>query len=350
MIRALLLVGRPEDEAVVTALVVELRQRFAQVDILAGERELPRDFAVGGLPVHRDASFLEGWLTGPGRKIFIDPVGPGAGNRYGSQVAQIMFRCGLPVMNLEGAATLSAADAATLNAVRAERYARRLPAATPQSPTSPDGRILAPDLGYERYVRLMGLATEIARDLPDGYTLLDIGGEDAALERFVPGARYEAYSGFITRATPAPMADAAIDVVVAADVLEHVDQAERGFFLRELLRVARRRVVFSFPQPAAAPHEAFLLTQLPGHRWLEEHRDCGLPDPDAVDAALRDAGATWRVVPNHNLVSWVYSVLFDHQPMDEEARAETNLFLQVENFPRENAGECYRLIYVVEKD
>ncbi|MBK9472164.1 MAG: class I SAM-dependent methyltransferase [bacterium] len=350
MIRVLLLLGRPQDEAVVTALVAELRLRCAQVDILPGDRELPDDYTVAGLPVRRDASFLEAWLTGPGRKIFIDPIGPGAGNRFGSQVAQLMFRFGLPVMNLEGLSTLSTEDAASLNAARAERYAKRLPTTAERPETAPDGRPLAADLGYERYVRLMGLAGEITRDLADGYSLLDIGGEDAALQRFVPGARYEAYSGFITRATPAPQPDGAYDVVVAADVLEHVDPAERPFFLQELLRVARRRVVFSFPQPAAATHEAFLLTMLPGHRWLEEHRDCGLPDPVIVDAALAGAGASWRVVPNHSLASWSYAVLFDHQPMDEQARVDTNLFLQLENFPRENVGECYRLIYVVDKE
>lgn len=350
MIRALLLLGRPADEAVVTALVAELCQRRAVVDIVAGERDLPAGYTVAGQPVHRDASFLEPWLTGPGRRIFIDPVGPGPGNRFGGQLAQFMFRYGLPVMNLEGVGTLSVEDVAALNAVRAERYARRRDGGGDRPDTAPDGRMLAADLGYERYVRLMGLTEQIGRDLPDGYSLLDVGGEDAALRRFVPEARYEAYSGLITPAAPAPQADASHDVVVAADVLEHVPAAERGFFLRELLRVARRRVVFSFPQPSAAPHEALLLDLLPGHRWLEEHRDCGLPDPAAVEAVLAGAGARWRVVPNHTLASWVYAVFFDHQPLDEQARAEMNLFLQRENYPREGVGECYRLIYVVDRD
>jgi hypothetical protein len=349
MIRALLLLGRTEDEAVMVQLIHELRRRLVQVDVLPGDREAPAGLDGGGVTVRRDATFLEEWLTGAGRKIFVDPIGPGPGNRYGAQVAQLMFKFGLPVMNLEGVPFLSIENAAALNADRVERYARRQ-APTGERPTAtPDGRLLLPEMGYERYVRLAGLAGEINRDFADGFSLLDIGGEDAAMRQFVPGALYEAYSGFITRATPAPQPDASYDVVVAADVLEHVPAAERAFFLRELVRVARRRVVFSFPQPAAAPHEAFLLTLLPNHRWLAEHRDCGLPVPAEVDATLAALGVAWRVAPNHNLTSWVYSVFFDHQSMEVEARKDLNQFLQTENFPREGVGECYRLIYIVEK-
>ena len=349
MIRALLLLGRPEDEAVMVHLVRELRLRLVQVDVLPGDREAPAGLEDDGVVVRRDLNFLEEWLTGPGRRIFVDPIGPGPANRYGAKVAQLMFRFGLPVMNLEGVSFLSVEDAATLNAVRVERYARRRTMAGERPESTADGRPLAPEMGYERYVRLAGLAGEIARGLPEGYSLLDIGGEDAALQRFVPGARYESFAGFITRETPAPQPDASYEVVVAADVLEHVPAAERGFFLREMVRVARRRVVFSFPQPAAAPHEAFLLTLLPNHRWLGEHRECGLPDPAAVDAELAAMNLAWRVVPNHSLASWVYSVFLDHQSLDVETRKDLNQFLQVENFPRESAGECYRLIYVLEK-
>ena len=350
MIRALLLLGRPENEAVMVQLAHELRRRLVQVDVLPGDREAPAGLGDGGgVTVHGDATFLEEWLTGAGRRIFVDPIGPGPDNRYGAQIAQLMFRFGLPVMNLEGVPFLSVEDAAMLNADRVERYARRRTPSGERPATTPDGRLLFPEMGYERYVRLAGLAGEINRDLADGFSLLDIGGEDAALQRFAPRARYEAYSGFITRETPAPHPDASYDVVVAADVLEHVPTPERSFFLRELVRVARRRVVFSFPQPAAAPHEAFLLTLLPNHRWLAEHRDCGLPDPAAVDTELAAMNAPWRVVPNHSLASWVYAVFFDHQSMDVESRKDLNQFLQAENFPREGGGDCYRLIYVVDK-
>lgn len=350
MTSALLLLGQPQDEELVAALVAELRARGMQVEILPGERELPADFTVAGLPVRRNVAFLESWLTGPGERIYIDPIGPDPTNRYGRQLTDLMAKFGLPVLNLERLEARPTSEMAVLNADLVAQLARPLRTANAQPAQAPDGRPLAGDVGYERYVRLMGLAREITRDLPDGFSLLDIGGEDAVLRRFVPGAAYHEFSGHITSRRPAPQPDAAFDVVVAADVLEHVPVEERGFFLRELLRVARRRVVFSFPQPAAAPHEALVLSLLPNHRWLQEHRDCGLPDPALVDAELAAVGAHWRVVPNHSLTSWVYSVLSDHQPMPVLARANLNLFLQLENFPRESVGECYRLIYVVDKD
>ena len=137
------------------------------------------------------------------------------------------------------------------------------------------------------------------------------------------------------------------DVVVAADVLEHVDPADRRAFLAELVRVARRRVVFSFPCSAADPYEQFLLMLMPRHRWLAEHQQHGLPDAAEVDDLLDSLELSYTRTPNHSLQAWVHAALFDNLPMEEGLRRSINLFHQEHVYPLEGAEPSYRHIYTV---
>lgn len=205
------------------------------------------------------------------------------------------------------------------------------------------------DIGFERYQRLMGIAEEAELQEAGRYSLLDVGSLDGMFRRFVPGAVYESYNGFITRNQKTPYGDNAFDVVVAADVLEHVVEENREAFIKELVRIARGKVVFSFPGEGAELSESFILTVLPNHKWLKEHQANRLPRVEDVNNILNRLGLSYNIKPNHSLPSWIFSVLFDNIGIDAAVRQRVNSFMQEHFFETENREPAYRYIYTIDK-
>ncbi|MBX5442634.1 MAG: class I SAM-dependent methyltransferase [Solirubrobacteraceae bacterium] len=89
-----------------------------------------------------------------------------------------------------------------------------------------------------------------------------------------------------------PFPDGAFDVVVAIDLVDRLAPGRRGDALRELGRVARRRVIVSSPAgPAALEADRRLLESLRRPpRWLVERVGAGLPYPADLEVPLRAWG------------------------------------------------------------
>jgi len=141
------------------------------------------------------------------------------------------------------------------------------------------------DLSFERYQRFKAIADKI----PSEATVLDVGSEDEGLKRLLPDVEYQSYNGMISSLERQflPFEDAAFDVVVASDVLEHIVPQDRSIFLAELLRVARRLVIFSFPSESSARAEDLILSIIPDNKWLKEHRQQGLPSRSDIEASIQ---------------------------------------------------------------
>jgi ubiquinone/menaquinone biosynthesis C-methylase UbiE len=108
-----------------------------------------------------------------------------------------------------------------------------------------------------------------------------------------------------------PFSDAAFDVLLCQDVLEHVPAAARAALLDELVRVARRWVLLAAPfdTPGVAAADAFLLALIQArhgyvHRFLDEHVRHGHPDLAVTRAAFEARGASVVVLPNGYLPYW----------------------------------------------
>jgi len=101
-----------------------------------------------------------------------------------------------------------------------------------------------------------------------------------------------------------PFADREFDVVLALDVMEHVDPADRPRALAELARVAGRRLVVACPAGAEALEAdrrlARRLPRPPG--WLDEHLANGFPEPAELVTALEAHGRV-RLLPNEHVAS-----------------------------------------------
>ena len=139
-----------------------------------------------------------------------------------------------------------------------------------------------------------------ASHIPAGwdYSGLDLFQNDAGTVRFVQSVE-----------RPIPAQDRAFGVVVALDVVEHVDRMSQ--VMDELWRVTDRKLVVALPNMAWAPYRMhFLLTGRMGekykvlpygsddgdrHRWLTTADDCA-KYIDEFAAAKRDV-ASVRTVP-----------------------------------------------------
>jgi len=182
-------------------------------------------------------------------------------------------------------------------------------------------RRLAGSLALNHLVRLAPVV-ELVREA-GGSRVLDAGSGSAGLAPWLGGGwdvtavdtsfdDYGAQAGDRVAAATAvvgdvrdlPFADASFDVAVALDLLEHVPPADRTRALRELARVARRRVVIACPAgPAALASDrelADVLAAPPG--WLAEHLENGFPEVDEVAAELARFGEL-RVLPNEHTAS-----------------------------------------------
>ena len=172
---------------------------------------------------------------------------------------------------------------------------------------------------YQRY-RLVADVLENVRPKGEALEVLDVGGRTALLRRFLPNDEVELVdleeseeTGLVIGSgAQLPFKDGAFDAVVCFDTLEHVPPALRDAFAAECARVARRWVVIAGPYHTAQVERAEeLLQQFLGeklgekHRYLEEHRDLGLPDRKQTEACLRAAGARVRSIGHANLERWL---------------------------------------------
>ncbi|MEO8519716.1 MAG: glycosyltransferase [Acidobacteriota bacterium] len=178
---------------------------------------------------------------------------------------------------------------------------------------------------YQRYSVLTRLLVAAFPPPADGTVvdILDIGaGPERLAERFLPPYFH------ITRADvdtagdtaivrldpgqPLPFERDAFPVVIALEVLEHVPAAGRTALIHECARVASSVVVLSCP--VASPltsraEEIFqaLATRISGTTlaFLDEHKAEGLPDAEAIRAALEQRMPQVFDIANSSLPEWL---------------------------------------------
>lgn len=148
---------------------------------------------------------------------------------------------------------------------------------------------MKPGLALPRIERSVRTKYRIVGALLSGEkgTILDLGARDAVLRTYLHDLEYSSADAGpgcdhrIDLEDVLPFSDRAFDVVVALDVLEHIESIHRAF--DELARIAARRLVVALPHMASWRHRvAFLMTgrlgtgkydlepQAPSdrHRWL----------------------------------------------------------------------------------
>lgn len=141
---------------------------------------------------------------------------------------------------------------------------------------------------YERHKKIGSL-------IKDGETVLDVGGAANHLSQFskpskivtanLPGMES---SDIIIPGDKLPFKNNSFDVVCSIDVLEHLPKGQRAGFIKELRRVAKRRVILSFPiqtplhQIYERQTQKWLQSKNKDVTYLKEHIKFGLPARDEI--------------------------------------------------------------------
>jgi hypothetical protein len=144
------------------------------------------------------------------------------------------------------------------------------------------------------------------------------------------------------------------------DTLEHIESSDRNRFLRELMRVTRRRMYIGCPMGSEAEKEDKALQQYYRiHRgdsfpFLDEHVANGLPRLKAVltemEGIAEDTKRRLRVHCEPNLNVWVHGMLLRlWMRTDRVSYVLHRLAIVLIHVRRWlNVGPCYRQIIVAE--
>ena len=188
----------------------------------------------------------------------------------------------------------------------------------------------------DRFRRNVAVAAKVRELGGEGrLRVLDAGAGDFGVGAFLPPDKFGVCSvdvdwmmlarnrtsgpAVVASGCSLPFSDGAFDVVVSVDCLEHVPPKHRSLYLRELARVARRRVVLHFPAlgPPEFQGEVFDFLFHNMYRWtrrkdlnIEEHLRNGLPQ--VRDVAARFPGCA--VSGRENCDLWVRYMLLDRMP------------------------------------
>ena len=159
-----------------------------------------------------------------------------------------------------------------------------------------------------------------------------------------------------------PFQSRAFDYTVCMDTLEHIKCFDRNRFLKELIRVTKRRVYIGCPMGLQSEREDHALQQ---YYWaqkgepfpfLDEHIANGLPRLETVLAEMADiAKDSGRPIQFHcepNLNVWVHRMLLRLWMRTDRVSYVLHRLAIALIYVRRwlNAGPCYRQIIVAELD
>ncbi len=229
---------------------------------------------------------------------------------------------------------------------------------------------LPPDL-YSRNTIIAYLIGKLL-DRTD-YRVLDVGGKDSRLHEFLSAeSRYVLldklpakppfnFTYIVADARKIPFSDKNFDVVVASDMLEHVEQIDREKVLDEMLRVSKKYLILGAPfmnslveRAENYVREQYLQNSGAEHPFLIEHDRYGLPDEEKTDAMLAAKGLNFIKINEGNLMNWYIQQLYTGTHYGEDMG---NGFSKFSRYYNEHLNELgglreptYRIIYVISKE
>jgi hypothetical protein len=158
-----------------------------------------------------------------------------------------------------------------------------------------------------------------------------------------------------------PFSDREFDFVLSMDMIEHVPPPDRGFLIREMLRVAQSWVIVGLPcGDLSMEYDARLYEWLKSrfgleYKWLKEHLRFGLSDASDIEDEMRRAignGNGWDLTIENNLNINVWFWIWKFQ------MSRSNVWRSVKNkllwplipyFSRRNEAPAYRKVFILQR-
>ena len=210
--------------------------------------------------------------------------------------------------------------------------------------------ILKSDLEEPRILEIGSGVKGITPYIPFGITGVDVSFNGEIAKKLKPVC----LSG-----TGLPFPDNSFDYVISVDMLEHVPESDRPNVIKELLRVASRRVFLAVPcGKLAEAHDRFLdelYRQKKGERYhfFQEHVDNGLPVKEGLVACIKSSAekigvrADIQVIGNVNLRVRTFFMRIWITAQSAKMYTWISPFLCI--FRRFlNNGECYRQLFIID--
>lgn len=175
---------------------------------------------------------------------------------------------------------------------------------------------------YERHKK-------VGRLISPGESVLDVGGQLGYLAQFCQLSKI-VVANLASSVEPRditvqkdrlPFANNSFGTVVAIDVLEHIPKVDRGNFIKEVLRVAAKAAILSFPigTPKHVAYEKQLASALRGGqdiKYLQEHVKYGLPQKGEIEKLTKEL--SYKLSYSGNL--FVTKILFRIHLFDPKIR------------------------------
>ena len=183
-------------------------------------------------------------------------------------------------------------------------------------------------LNIDVKLRYLPLIRFIKKNKKEGESILEVGGGDIGISRFLDEKITICDTCFKDReissnkvisiygdARKLPFKDNSYDFVLSSDMLEHIDEKDRKKAIREMLRVSRNYVIAGVPcgeKSHIYEKRIFnFIKKLTGkeHKWLKEHVANGIPDEKEIKSYFDDYNLV--IINNANLNLWFINELFN---------------------------------------
>lgn len=200
------------------------------------------------------------------------------------------------------------------------------------------------DVGGFFHTRLGQSILPLAHFLPHDW----VAAVDLAIERL---GNYAVASGLAL-----PFSDAAFDLTITCDTLEHVTPERRADFVLEILRVARCFAVIVAPfdsegnQRAEQMLYSYMTSQGGFNPQLEEHLRNGLPSLKDLRELLSKHELAFFEFADGYLPHWLAMMLVKHTPgLTLDLQLDLDRWYNKHLSPHDRRAPAYRRVFVIAK-